>query len=353
MLQGRAQLQTVTIGGSRDGRVLAYRLDVLADAGAYPGSARSCRLHPVDGARRVRHPAGRVARSRRRDHHDLDRGLPRRRPAERTAIERAMDLFAAEIGMDPVEVRRRNLIPPDAFPFTTKGKVTYDSGEYAKALDQVLDAADYAELRASRPPPRARRPRPARHRRLGVRRDHHRWRVRRRRHGRGAPGRHGHRAHRHLAAQARATRRLAVLASEQLGVPVEMITVKHGDTDLVPRGAARWARQPADRRRRGALQAAVELVEIAQRRAADVLEAAVDDLEVADGAVRVRGTEVSVPLSRLAESEPLRTEAVRSAPPRSRSAPTWPWSRSTSRSPARRISSGSSPSTTPGPCSTR
>ena len=84
-----------------------------------------------------------------------------------------MDLFAVEIGMDPVEVRERNLIPPDAFPFTTKGKVTYDSGEYAKALDRVLDAADYAELqRGAGRPPGARRPRPARHRRLGVRRDH-------------------------------------------------------------------------------------------------------------------------------------------------------------------------------------
>ena len=59
-----------------------------------------------------------------------------------------MDLFAAEIGKDPVEVRRRNLIKPEQFPFTTKGGAPYDSGEYEKALDKVLDAAGYSELRA-------------------------------------------------------------------------------------------------------------------------------------------------------------------------------------------------------------
>ena len=59
-----------------------------------------------------------------------------------------MDLFAAEIGMDPAEVRRRNLLRPDQFPLTTKGGAPYDSGEYEKALDKVLDAAGYADLRA-------------------------------------------------------------------------------------------------------------------------------------------------------------------------------------------------------------
>ncbi len=59
-----------------------------------------------------------------------------------------MDLFAAEIGMDPAEVRRENLIPADAFPFTGQTDTTYDIGDYEGALDRALEAAGYAELRA-------------------------------------------------------------------------------------------------------------------------------------------------------------------------------------------------------------
>ena len=66
------------------------------------------------------------------------------RPEATAAIERAVDLFAAEIGMDPAEVRRRNLVPPDAFPYTTPSGAVYDTGEYAAALDKVLAAAGYA-----------------------------------------------------------------------------------------------------------------------------------------------------------------------------------------------------------------
>src|SRR3546814_17740689 len=59
-----------------------------------------------------------------------------------------MDLFAAEAGLDPAEVRRRNVIPADAFPHTTAMGVTYDIGDYEQALDLVLDAAGYEDLRA-------------------------------------------------------------------------------------------------------------------------------------------------------------------------------------------------------------
>src|SRR6185312_5236263 len=70
------------------------------------------------------------------------------RPEATAAVERALDLFAAEIGMDPVEVRRRNMIPADAFPFETPTGAVYDCGDYGKALDLALEAADYEGLRA-------------------------------------------------------------------------------------------------------------------------------------------------------------------------------------------------------------
>src|SRR5207244_5422538 len=69
------------------------------------------------------------------------------RPEAAAAIERAVDLFAAEIGMDPAEVRRRNFIAPDKFPFQTKTGAMYDSGHYEEALDKALAAAGYEQLR--------------------------------------------------------------------------------------------------------------------------------------------------------------------------------------------------------------
>ena len=70
------------------------------------------------------------------------------RPDAAGAIERAVDLFAAELGLDPVEVRRRNLVAADAFPFTTPVGTTYDSGDYGAALDLVLRASGYQALRS-------------------------------------------------------------------------------------------------------------------------------------------------------------------------------------------------------------
>ena len=147
---GRAQINTVEIGGRRDGTIEAYRLDVLQDAGAYPQLGATlpfltrmmttgvydigradCRVRSVVTTTTVV---------------EAYRGAGR--PEATHAIERAVDLFAAEIGMDPAEVRRRNLVPADAFPYTTAVGTTYDCGDYAGALDRVLDAADYAGLRA-------------------------------------------------------------------------------------------------------------------------------------------------------------------------------------------------------------
>ena len=123
MVHGRAQVQTVTIGGDRDGTVAAYRLDVLQDAGAYPRLGAVLPMftrmmapgvYDIPGASR-----GRACVVTNTTPIVAYRGAGR--PEATAAIERAMDLFAAEIGMDPAEVRRRNLLRPDEFPFTTKG----------------------------------------------------------------------------------------------------------------------------------------------------------------------------------------------------------------------------------------
>jgi carbon-monoxide dehydrogenase large subunit len=79
------------------------------------------------------------------------------RPEATYAVERAMDLVARELGMDPVEVRRRNFIPPDAFPYDPGilAGLSYDSGEYEKALDRALEIVDYDGFRAEQATARA------------------------------------------------------------------------------------------------------------------------------------------------------------------------------------------------------
>lgn len=153
---GRGMRIDFTLGGTREGTVLAYRLEILADGGAYPvlGSflpnltalmASGVYAIPrieVEGKTVVTNTTPITAL----------RGAGR--PEATQTIERAMDVFAAELGLDAVEVRRRNLIPNDVFPYKTASGATYDSGDYEGALDLVLEAAGYEELRAEQ---RARR----------------------------------------------------------------------------------------------------------------------------------------------------------------------------------------------------
>ncbi|MDP9379777.1 MAG: molybdopterin-dependent oxidoreductase [Chloroflexota bacterium] len=145
---GRAQIADVAAAVQEDGTVTALRLHILADIGAYPQAPGipklTCRM--ATGVYRI--PAV-----------DLQatnvftnttpvaayRGAGR--PEAAYYIERLMDLVADELGMDPAEVRRKNFIPPDAFPYDTAAGETYDSGEYDKPLTRALELARYEALR--------------------------------------------------------------------------------------------------------------------------------------------------------------------------------------------------------------
>src|SRR5688572_10221168 len=78
------------------------------------------------------------------------------RPEAAALVERAVDMLAAELGLDPVEIRRKNLIPPFDQPHTTATGSTYDVGDYAAALDEVLRLAGYDDLRRDQQARRAR-----------------------------------------------------------------------------------------------------------------------------------------------------------------------------------------------------
>jgi carbon-monoxide dehydrogenase large subunit len=149
MNHGRAHRQRVMIGGRRDGTLLAYRLDALADTGAYPHGAvlAGSTVSMACGAYAIPQVDARV-RCVVTNTTPINAYRGAGRPEATAAIERAVDLFAAEIGMDPADVRRRNLLRPEAFPHTTPTGMEYDTGDYPAALEQVLAAADYPALRA-------------------------------------------------------------------------------------------------------------------------------------------------------------------------------------------------------------
>ena len=147
---GRGQVQHVEIGGTRAGRVLAYRLTVVQDAGAYPAHAtglpvltRSMLTGVYDIGRAEFNAASVVTNTAPMVAY---RGAGR--PEATAAIERAVDLFAAEVGLDPAEVRRANLVRPDAFPYTNAVGTVYDTGDYDAALDRALAVSAYTDRRA-------------------------------------------------------------------------------------------------------------------------------------------------------------------------------------------------------------
>ena len=150
MTHGRAQVQEVELAATRDGRITGLRARLVADGGAYPGEASP----NVSSTRYMASGVYRIARVEVAWQCVATNTTPvaayrgAGRPEATAMVERAVDLLAARLRLDPAEVRRRNLIPARAFPYTTATKARYDSGDYEGALDRVLEAAGYQALRA-------------------------------------------------------------------------------------------------------------------------------------------------------------------------------------------------------------
>jgi len=298
MVHGRGQRQTYRIGGTRDGRVLAYRLDVVQDCGAFDrlgvflaelttrmAAAVYDFTHAGASFRAVATTTTPIA---------AYRGAGR--PEAAAAVERAMDDFAAEIGMDPAEVRRINVVPPDKFPFTTLTGETYDSGEYAAALDRVLAAADYPALRAEQ----ARRRERGDTVQLGLglsvyveitAADLSGETARVVVDGTGVAtvftGSSAHGQGHHTA--------WAMLVQDELGIPMDQITVVHGDTDDLPDAIGTFGSRSLQLGGTAVVKAAGEVKEQARRLAAEMIEASEADLELdtARGTWQVRGDPAS------------------------------------------------------------
>ncbi len=149
-IQGRGQIQEIDLAADADGKVTGVRVRLLADMGAYlqlitPGI-------PLLGAFLYHGVYDVAAYSFRctsvftnKTPTDAYRGAGR--PEATYAIERAMDALAAEVGVDPAELRRRNFIAPEAFPYHSVPGLVFDSGNYEGALDKALELIGYAEIR--------------------------------------------------------------------------------------------------------------------------------------------------------------------------------------------------------------
>jgi len=299
MTHGRAQRQHIRIGGTRDGRILAYRNEVIQDTGAFP---RMSGFLPMLTGLMAAGPydIGRVETAYRvavTNTTPISAYRGAGRPEATAAIERAVDLFAAEIGKDPADVRRINLVPPDKFPYSSGGGAVYDTGNYAAALDKVLEAAGYAELRAEQ----ARRRERGDVLQLGIGLASYveitaadaaggetaRLMV----HGDGTAtvytGSSAHGQGHHTA--------WAMLVQDQLGIPLEQVTVIHGDTDLIPFGTGTYASRSLQLGGSAVRIAANDVKEQARKVAADLLEASEADLELDTerGRWQVRGDPAS------------------------------------------------------------
>jgi len=281
MQHGRAAVLEFELGGSRDGDAQAYRLRVVQDAGAYPGLGAilpgftALMSSGVYAIPKIESDTVSVVTNTTPTGPFRGAG----RPEAAQAIERAMDLFAAELGLDPAEVRRRNLFPPDAFPLTTASGAGYDSGDYGRALDLALETAGYEALRQEQ----ERRRESGDTRALGIGVSVYVEIT----NGLVEPElgdveitpegeavlRTGSFSH----GQGHETT-FAMIVADRLGLPVEAVRVIKGDTDEVSQGTGTYGSKSTQIGGAAARQAAEVVVERARVLASEQLEASADDI---------------------------------------------------------------------------
>ncbi len=296
MGHGRGQWHTVKMGGTRDGTITAYRLNLVQDAGAYPQLGAFLPFMTRVMASGVYDiPTVQFnARSVLTNTTPIVAYRGAGRPEATAALERAMDLYAAEIGMDPTELRRRNLIAADDFPHTTATDAVYDVGDYERSLDLALDAAGYTELRAEQ----ARRRDAGDPVQLGIgvsvyvevtagpQAGEEFGKVEIHDDG-SATAYTGSSAH----GQGHDTS-FAMLVTDALGIPLDQVTVKHGDTDEIARGVGTFGSRSLQLGGSAIHEASGQVLEKAKQLAADLLEADPGDIELdrANGVFHVAGT---------------------------------------------------------------
>ena len=284
LTHGRAQIQEVELGARRDGTMTGMRVRLLADMGAYPIGAF---LPPItaemlSGVYRI----PRIACEGVMLVTNATPIAPYRgagRPEATALIERAVDVLADELEIDPVEIRRRNLIPPGEFPYKTATGITYDSGEYERALDEVLRLAGYDELRKEQAARRSRGDASM----LGIgvsvyvevtsgaSKEFGAVEV-------AEDGSITARSGLTPTGQGHETA-MAQLVGGALEVPHESVTLVHSDTGRVPRGEGSWGSRSLQVGGSALWLASEAVIEKARKIAAHLLETDAEDLVRTDG----------------------------------------------------------------------
>ena len=313
---GRDQIQKLTLAARRDGTVVGLKVELLADMGAYlrlvtPGV-------PILGAFMFNgiYKFGAYHFSctnvfTNKVPTDAYRGAGR--PEATFGIERIMDELAAELSMDPLELRAKNWIRHEEFPFDTVAGLTYDSGNYEAATAKARDLFHYDELRREQEE-RRRRNDPVQ---LGI----------------GvstftemcglAPSRVlGSLAYGAGGWEAASIRMLATgkvevvtgssahgqghetafsqIVADQLGVPFEDVEILHGDTQISPKGLDTYGSRSLAVGGIAIVKAADKVIAKAKKLAAHLLEASEDDIEFNAGQFTVRGTDKGKAIQELA-----------------------------------------------------
>ncbi|MGH3443951.1 MAG: xanthine dehydrogenase family protein molybdopterin-binding subunit, partial [Nocardioidaceae bacterium] len=291
-MQGRGQVQWAELGLKRDGTFVGLRARVIGESGAYAGFGGALAIGPTGWMAtgtylipQLRYDALAVLTNT--ANVGAYRGAGR--PEAAAMLERMVDLAADELGLSPVDIRRRNMIAPDAFPFRTLSGMTYDVGDYDLPLREALRVAGYDELLAEQ----ARRRERDDVRQLGI--------------GiaiyveitGGAGGEFGSVA---INADGSATvmagtsahgqghaTTFSTIVADRLGIAIENIEYVQSDTARVPRGGGTGGSRSGQLGGSAVRTAADAVEEQARRLAAELLEAAPEDLELADGVVRMKG----------------------------------------------------------------
>jgi len=297
-IHGRDILGYVDIAAKRDGTVLGLKLRLIADIGAYnmllTAAIPTLTMMMANATYNI--PAVRATLTEvftTKTPTDAYRGAGR--PEATYFVERAMDMLARELKMDPAELRRKNFIQPNQFPFATQTGAVYDSGNYEKALDLALKTAQWDRLKAERDAARAQGrlvglglsmyvevcgigPSAAlptggwEHSQVTIERD-----------GRisATTGASPH-------GQGNETT-FAQMLADQFGVPFEHVTILHGDTGVVKQGIGTFGSRSQAVGGTALLMAGAKVKKKMAKFAAALFEAHEDDLVFENGTISVKG----------------------------------------------------------------
>lgn len=315
----RDHVHHVEVAARKDGAILGLRATAIVDSGAYSVYPFTCTIEPrqvttsLTGLYKIQNYSARAfAVATNKAPAGPYRGVAR--PSVYFTLERAVDEIARQLNLDPADVRLRNYVQPDEFPYTSAGGLVFDSGSYVESLRRLLEMLDYEQLRGEQ----RRLWEHGRYLGIGLCCFNEQTGV-----GAGAGSRRG--SHVNMGYEPVTVRfdpsgrvtvyaatfshgqghetTLAQLAADELGVPLSDIAVVQGDTTSVPYGFGTFASRSAVLAGGATIKAATTVRDKVCRIAAHWLEASPQDLELEGGRVRVRGaSERSVTIREVARA---------------------------------------------------